>query len=182
MPFFDIFASPRWLPLRMRTKVVSFSYFSKRFRTKKIKALRPKMTKIASRGSCLKFGDELMPGQWESDCFLMIGTEKAGIEHAMAAPYTNCRGWLFEVISSYYSVTFPCSLHKSNEKEKKSSNKRLKEKGKAHELSGSGTLAEREIIDNTSGQESNLDASASAADARPLQLYLHRRHHKHSTI
>ena len=54
MPFFDIFASPRWSPLRMRTKVVSFFIFPKSFQTKKIKALRPKMTKIASRGSCLK--------------------------------------------------------------------------------------------------------------------------------
>ena len=53
MLFFDIFASPRWSPLRMRTKVVSFFIFSKSFQ-KKIKALRPKMTKIASRGSCLK--------------------------------------------------------------------------------------------------------------------------------
>ena len=35
-----------------------FSYFSKSFQTnkKKIKALRPKMTKIAPRGSCLKVG------------------------------------------------------------------------------------------------------------------------------
>ena len=31
-----------------------FSFFFKIFQTKKIKALRPKMTKIASRGSCLK--------------------------------------------------------------------------------------------------------------------------------
>ena len=56
MPFFDIFASPRWSPLRMRTKVVSFViFFPRAFKqTKKIKALRPKMTKIASRGSCLK--------------------------------------------------------------------------------------------------------------------------------
>ena len=52
MPFFDIFASPRWSPLRMRTKVVSFFIFQ--LSNKKIKALRPKMTKIASRGSCLK--------------------------------------------------------------------------------------------------------------------------------
>ena len=55
MPFFDIFASRRRSPLRMRTKVVSFSFFSKSFQTnKKKKALRPKMTKIASRWSCLK--------------------------------------------------------------------------------------------------------------------------------
>ena len=51
---FRHFASPRWSPLRMRTKVVSFFFFSKSFQTKKIMALRPKMTKIASRWSCLK--------------------------------------------------------------------------------------------------------------------------------
>ena len=58
MPFFDIFASPRWSPLRMRTKVVSFFiFFQELSNKKKIKALRPKMTKIASRGgSCLKLG------------------------------------------------------------------------------------------------------------------------------
>ena len=57
MPFFDIFASPRWSPLRMRTKVASFFiFFQELSNKKKIKALRPKMTKIASRGggSCLK--------------------------------------------------------------------------------------------------------------------------------
>ena len=37
----------------MRTKVVLFLFFSKSFQTKKIKALRPKMTKIASGGSAL---------------------------------------------------------------------------------------------------------------------------------
>ena len=51
MPFFDIFASPRWWPLRMRTKVASFFiFFQDLSNKKKIKALRPKMTKIASRG------------------------------------------------------------------------------------------------------------------------------------
>ena len=51
MPFFDIFASPRWSPLRMRTKVVSFFiFFQELSNKKKIKALWPKMTKIASRG------------------------------------------------------------------------------------------------------------------------------------
>ena len=54
MPFFDIFAAPRWSPLRMRTKVVSFFIFSKSFQKQKVKALRPKMTKTASRRSCLK--------------------------------------------------------------------------------------------------------------------------------
>ena len=54
MLFFNIFASPRWSPLRMRTKVVSFFIFFQEL-SKKIKALRPKMTKIASRGSCLNF-------------------------------------------------------------------------------------------------------------------------------
>ena len=50
---FRHFASPRWSPLRMLTKVVSFFIFFKSFQ-KKFKALLPKMTKIASRGSCLK--------------------------------------------------------------------------------------------------------------------------------
>ena len=68
MPFFDIFASPRWSPLRMRTKVVSFFIFSKSFQTnRKIKALRPKMTKIASRGgSCLKHPWQLSKLQHKS--------------------------------------------------------------------------------------------------------------------
>ena len=48
---FDIFVSPRWSPLRMRTKVVSFFIFFQELSNKnKIKALRPKMTKIASMG------------------------------------------------------------------------------------------------------------------------------------
>ena len=53
MPFLDIFASPRWSPLRMRTKVVSFFIHFQELSNKIIKALRPKMTKIASRGFCL---------------------------------------------------------------------------------------------------------------------------------
>ena len=52
VPFFDIFAFSKWSTLRMRTKVVSFFVFSKSFQTKN-KALRPKMTKRASRGSYL---------------------------------------------------------------------------------------------------------------------------------
>ena len=55
MPFFDIFASPGWSPLRMRIKVALFFIFFQELSNKeKIKALRPKMTKIASRGG-LKF-------------------------------------------------------------------------------------------------------------------------------
>ena len=55
MPFFDNFASRRWSPLCMHTqKWCHFAFVFKSFQTKKIKALRPKMTKIASRGSCLK--------------------------------------------------------------------------------------------------------------------------------
>ena len=51
MPIFDIFASPRWSPLRISTKVVSFFiFFQELSNKKKIKAPRPKMTKIASRG------------------------------------------------------------------------------------------------------------------------------------
>ena len=39
----------------MRTKVVSFFHiFPRAFKQKEIKALQPKMTKIASKGSCLK--------------------------------------------------------------------------------------------------------------------------------
>ena len=55
--FYDIFASPRWSQLRMRAKVVSFLIliFSKTFQTKKMKELRQKIPKIASReGSCPK--------------------------------------------------------------------------------------------------------------------------------
>ena len=60
MPFFDIFASPRWSPLRMRTKVASFFiFFQELSNKKKIKALRPKMTKIASRG-----GGPALRGAW----------------------------------------------------------------------------------------------------------------------
>ena len=38
----------------MRIKVVSFFVFFQELSNKRIKALRPKMTKIVSRGSCLK--------------------------------------------------------------------------------------------------------------------------------
>ena len=51
LPVFDIFAFPRWSPLRMRTKVVSFFIFSKSFQTKKINGLRPKMTKMTKTAS-----------------------------------------------------------------------------------------------------------------------------------
>ena len=55
MPFSTFFASPRWPPLRMRTKVVSFFiFFQDLSNKKKIKKLGPKMTKIASRGPALK--------------------------------------------------------------------------------------------------------------------------------
>ena len=52
MPFFDIFASP---PLPMCTKVMSFFIFFQELpnKKKKINALRPKMTKMASRGPAL---------------------------------------------------------------------------------------------------------------------------------
>ena len=56
MPFFDIFASPRWSPPRMRTKVVSFfTFFQELSNEKKIEALRPKMTKnMSQRGPALR--------------------------------------------------------------------------------------------------------------------------------
>ena len=44
MPLFDIFASPRWSPMRMRTKVVPFFIFFQEL-SKKNWALRPEMTK-----------------------------------------------------------------------------------------------------------------------------------------
>ena len=53
MPFFDIFASPRWSLLRMRTEMGLFFIIFQNLSHKKIKALQPKMTKIASTGSCL---------------------------------------------------------------------------------------------------------------------------------
>ena len=95
MPFFDIFASPRWSPVRMRTKVVSFFIFFKSFQTKnKIKALRPKMAKIASMGSC-----RVIPA-WLSDskspchnitlpwlCMVIPGNLPN--RHAMAPPVCN---------------------------------------------------------------------------------------------
>ena len=69
MPFFDIFASPRWSPLRMRTKVASFFiFFQELSNKKKIKALRPKMTKIASRGG----GPALMPTTPLNPLFLVL--------------------------------------------------------------------------------------------------------------
>ena len=55
-----------------------FSFFSKSFQTKKIKALRPKMTKIASRGwgSCLKAGP-LDLSFWSFLTYLHHGIEEA---------------------------------------------------------------------------------------------------------
>ena len=50
---YSTLVSPRWPPLRMRTIVVSFFIFCQNLSTKKIKELRPKMTKLAWRGSCL---------------------------------------------------------------------------------------------------------------------------------
>ena len=51
MPFFDIFASPRWSPLRMRTKVVSFSYFIKSFQTAVANRLRRRTSDQTVLGS-----------------------------------------------------------------------------------------------------------------------------------
>ena len=71
-PFFDFFASPRWSPLRMLTKVVSFFiFFQELSNKKKIKALQPKMTKIAWRGSCVKVGST---GVGEYQIFLKFST------------------------------------------------------------------------------------------------------------
>ena len=54
MPFFDILRFQGDHHCACAQTWCHFSFFSKSFQTiKKIKALRPKMTKIASRGSCL---------------------------------------------------------------------------------------------------------------------------------
>ena len=59
----------------MRTKVASFFiFFQELSNKKKIKALRPKMTKIASRGSCLNAG-----GQTDKPAFYIKTREKNGV-------------------------------------------------------------------------------------------------------
>ena len=56
MPFFDILRLQGDNQCARAQKWCHFSYFPRAFKqNKKIKALRPKMTKIASRGSCLDF-------------------------------------------------------------------------------------------------------------------------------
>ena len=61
-----------------------FSFFSKTFQAKKkIKALRPKMTKIASRGSCLKDKDKIV--------FVSITTgERHAIEESFKETQVVC--------------------------------------------------------------------------------------------
>ena len=55
MPFIDILRLQGDRHCACAQKWCHFSYFPRAFKLKKIKALRPKMTKIASRvGSCLK--------------------------------------------------------------------------------------------------------------------------------
>ena len=53
MPFFDIFASPRWSPLRMRTKVVSFFIFSRAFKPKKLRPYDQRWLKQPQGGPTL---------------------------------------------------------------------------------------------------------------------------------
>ena len=55
MPFFNIFCVSKVITTAHAHKSgVIFHIFPRAFKQKKIKALWPKMTKIASRGSCLK--------------------------------------------------------------------------------------------------------------------------------
>ena len=54
MPFFDILRLQGDRHCACAQKWCHFSFFPRAFKQKKIKALRPKMTKIASRGYCLK--------------------------------------------------------------------------------------------------------------------------------
>ena len=53
MPFFDIFASPRWSPLRMCTKVVSFFIFSQELSNQKNLRLNDQRWLKEPQGSCL---------------------------------------------------------------------------------------------------------------------------------
>ena len=125
MPFFDIFASPRWSPLRMRTKVASFFIFFQEFSNKKkIKALRPKMTKIASRGggSCLKSG-VLLVWNTEIECRQRTGRgrmprleprqslEKSSITLSLAKNSQD-RRWVYTPLPEIR--TFGFSLHTSH--------------------------------------------------------------------
>ena len=71
---FWYFASPRWSPLRRRTKVVSFSYFPRPCK-QKIKMLRPKMSKITSSGP---------PSRTVLIIFLKLGTHVQFFINSMA--------------------------------------------------------------------------------------------------
>ena len=104
MPFFDIFASPRWSPLRMRTKVASFFiFFQELSNKKKIKALRPKMTKIASRGggSCLNAASDI----W-TETFLSIVTKHVSYKKLKhLKPKLPCLGSIPAPTKQSYSTT-----------------------------------------------------------------------------
>ena len=69
----------------MRTKVVSFFiFFQDLSNKKKIKALRPKMTKIASRGgSCLKAGEGQLDGA--QLCPIQDSVEDTELFHALVS-------------------------------------------------------------------------------------------------
>ena len=58
MPFFDIFASRRWSPLRMRLKVVSFFIFSRAFK-KKLRLYDQRWLKYPQGGSALIYKKNL---------------------------------------------------------------------------------------------------------------------------
>ena len=75
---FRHFASPRWSPLRMRTKVVSLFIFFQEISNKKFKALRPKMTKIASRWgpALIKAAPPLVLSSWSFLTFVHHGIDE----------------------------------------------------------------------------------------------------------
>ena len=69
MPFFDIFASPKVITTAHAHKSgVIFYFLPRAFKQKKIKALRPKMTKIASRGVLGGGGVLKTIGNRKGDC------------------------------------------------------------------------------------------------------------------
>ena len=85
-----------------------FHIFPRAFKQtkKKIKALRPKMTKIASRGSCLKLADVNFPGQrvpWRTNT----------VARLFHQPVLACFG-VVSVVSGHFYFSFQVSHHSTN--------------------------------------------------------------------
>ena len=85
MPFFDIFASPRWSPLRMRTEVVSFFIFSRSFQTKK--KFKGEVRTINDRNICER--RSFMKNNGKSATFKFVSGEE---RHSSEVQRVS-RGW-----------------------------------------------------------------------------------------